>query len=409
MLTLLGVAWNLAFVSPLAAQAESAPQEAEILIFSISSHTVTESAGTLKVQVSTFSPILAVRINGQPRKTRKGASLLWLPVPYRLTPGENFFKVEIETELGRAEETLTVVYDTPEMQRQAEAGDPFSLITILGYTASDNIDKAASGQARGDTTSVILVPTYRFDLLEDSSLSLSGILMADHQHHGEHKSKEILLGQFSVEWLEKNTRLGELSFKLGSNESGTWEVPHTSTPRHSFSKDYKQASREDSVTIKAKQATDLDTSWEQQLDLKQKDVAGSTDDDGLETHLQLAYVTPFSGIKTTLQGTLVNKDLKGQYDDAIDVKARIKLSYTWPLPLIMDTQYDFSQTNGNVTDPSLGGKLKTRNQSLSLGFNYPAFPWCILGLTQKQERQSSNESGKSYTVNTTQFQTILLY
>ena len=65
------------------------------------------------------------------------------------------------------------------------------------------------------------------------------------------------------------------------------------------------------MTIKAKQATDPDTSWEQQLDLKQKDVAGSTDDDGLETHLQLAYVTPFSGIKTTLQGTLVNKDLKG--------------------------------------------------------------------------------------------------
>ena len=57
----------------------------------------------------------------------------------------------------------------------------------------------------------------------------------------------------------------------------------------------------------------------------------------------------------------------------------------------------------------MGAKVEKRNRSLSLGVNYPLFSWCLLGLTKKMERQSSNVTGKSYTLNTSQFQFTLIY
>ena len=68
-----------------------------------------------------------------------------------------------------------------------------------------------------------------------------------------------------------------------------------------------------------------------------------------------------------------------------------------------------TQTEDKDEDPDLDGKIKKRNRALSLSLNYPAAPWCIFGLTQKRERQSSNVAGKTYTVNTTQLQVILIY
>ena len=78
-------------------------------------------------------------------------------------------------------------------------------------------------------------------------------------------------------------------------------------------------------------------------------------------------------------------------------------------PLSLGIQYDFSETEDKEADPSLEGKTKNRNQVFTLSFNYPAAAWCIFGLTQKHERQSSNIIGKSYKVNSTQLQAIIIY
>ena len=73
--------------------AKAATDEAEILIFSLSTDKVKEQKGVLKVQISTFSPIQQVTVKGKPRKFPKGASLVWLKTPYTLNPGVNIFEV----------------------------------------------------------------------------------------------------------------------------------------------------------------------------------------------------------------------------------------------------------------------------------------------------------------------------
>ncbi|MCS5551694.1 MAG: hypothetical protein NZ878_00185, partial [SAR324 cluster bacterium] len=163
--------------------AVSAENEAEILIFSLSPEKVEEQKGVLKIQVSTFSPIQAVTVRGKPQKFPKDASLVWLKFPYMLNFGVNNFEVYVKTLNGEAKKTLRLVYETPELLRKAKLGDSFQLISIIGNTTSDNIEKAEDNATKfkAFSSSILFVPSYRFDVMDDSSIYLRGVLMGD-QH-----------------------------------------------------------------------------------------------------------------------------------------------------------------------------------------------------------------------------------
>ena len=394
----------------------SAEDEAEILIFSLSPEKVEEQQGVLKIQISTFSPIQQVTVKGKPRNFPKGASLVWLKIPYMLKPGVNVFEVYVKTKLGEAKKIIRIIYETPELLKKAKLGDSFQLITILSGVTKDNIEKVEdnSSKSKAFSSSILFVPSYRFDVFEDSSIFLRGVLMGDQQHNGKFESKKVLFKQASIEWEERESWAGVLTLSLGTNEAGTREIPVTSTPRDSLSKKYKRATRDNVYTLKAKQELEKGTTWNWQIDRKKKSVEGSNDDSGFSNTLAAGYVTPIFGVKTTFGGTLEDTNLNGAYKDTEAIKAKLKVDYPIP-PVSLGIQYDFSETENKVADPSLecvticNGKTKNRNQVYTLSLNYPAAAWCIFGLTQKHERQSSNIVGKTYTLNSTQLQVILIY
>ena len=390
--------------------AVSAEDEAEILIFSLSPEKVEEQKGVLKIQISTFSPIQEVTVRGKPQKFPKDASLVWLKFPYMLNFGVNNFEVYVKTLNGEAKKTLRLIYETPELLRKAKLGDSFQLISIIGNTISDNIEKAEDNatKSKAFSSSILFVPSYRFDVMDDSSIYLRGVLMGDQHHNGKFESKKVLFKQISIEWEERASWAGDFTLSMGTNEAGTRDVPESTSPRDSLSKKYKRATRDNIYTLKAKQELDKETTWNWQIDRKKKLVEGSNDDSGFSNSLLVGYVTPFFGLKTTIEGTYEDTNLNGQYKDTKVLKSKLKVDYPIP-PVTLGVQYDSSQTEDKVADPSLDGKTKTRNGAWSLSLNYPAVPWCILGLTQKRERQSSNVAGKTYTVNTTQLQAILIY
>ena len=388
----------------------SSKDESEILIFSLSPERVKESKGVLKIQISTFSPIQKVTVRGKPKKFQNGASLLWLKIPYKLNPGINTFEVYVKTKLGEAREIIRTVYETPGFLNKLKLGDPFQLISILGYANNDNIDKVEDNESKSSavTSSILFVPSYRLDIFEDSSIFFRGVLMTDQHHNGEFESKEVLFKQISLEWEERSSWIGDFTLSLGTNEAGTRDVPESNSPRDSFSNKHKRATRDNIYTIKAKKDLGKGTSWNWQIDRKKKSVEGSNDDSGFSTSLNLGYITPLFGIKTTFGGTLEDTNLNGTYKDTSAYKTKLKVDY--PItPLSLGIQYDFSETEDKEADPSLEGKTKNRNQVFTLSFNYPAAAWCIFGLTQKHERQSSNIIGKSYKVNSTQIQAIIIY
>ena len=396
--------------------AVSAEDEAEILIFSLSPEKVEEQKGVLKIQISTYSPIQEVTVRGKPQKFPKDASLVWLKFPYMLNFGVNNFVVYVKTLNGEAKKTLRLVYETPELLRKAKLGDSFQLISIIGNTISDNIEKAEDNatKSKAFSSSILFVPSYRFDVMDDSSIYLRGVLMGDQHHDGQFESKEVLFKQVSIEWEERASWAGDFTLSIGTNEAGTRDIPESTSPRDSLSKKYKRASRDNVYTMKAKKELEKETTWNWQIDRKKKLVEGSNDDSGYSTSLLVGYVTPFFGLKTTIEGTYEDTDLNSQYKDTKALKSKLKVDYPIP-PVSLGVQYDFSETENKSADPAMtcattcNKKRKNRNQAYTLSLNYPAVPWCILGLTQKHERQSSNEAGKTYTVNTTQLQAILIY
>ena len=388
----------------------SGDNETEILIFSLSPEKVEEQKGVLKIQISTFSPIKEITVRGKPQKFPKDASLVWLKFPYVLNFGVNNFEVYVKTLHGGEKKTLRLVYETPELLRKAKLGDSFQLISIIGNTISDNIEKAEDNDTKSKafSSSILFVPSYRFDVMDDSSIYLRGVLMGDQHHDGEFESKEVLFKQVSLEWEERTSWAGDFTISIGTNEAGTRDVPESASPRDSLSNKYKRATRDNIYTMKAKNEIDKETTWNWQIDRKKKLVEGSNDDSGYSTSLLVGYVTPFFGLKTTIEGTYEDTDLNGQYDDTKALKSKLKVDY--PItPVSLGIQYDFSQTEDKVADPSLDGKTKTRNGAWALSLNYPAAPWCIFGLTQKSARQSSNKEGDTHTVNTTELQAILIY
>jgi hypothetical protein len=383
---------------------------AEILIFSLSAEKVKEQKGVLKIQISTFSQIQQVTVKGKPRKFPKGASLVWLKIPYTLNPGVNIFEVYVKSNLGEEKKIIRIIYETPEFLNKTKFGDPFQLITIIGAAKSNNIEKVdeSDNKLNAFSSNVLLVPSYRFDVFNDSGIFIRGVLMSDQHHNGTFESKEVLFKQASIEWEERESWAGVLTISLGTNEAGTREIPVTSNPRDSLSKKHKLATRDNVYTIKAKQELEKATTWNWQLDRKKKHVEGSDENSGYSTTFSAGYVTPLFGLKTTFGGTLEDTNLNGSYTDTSGLKTKLKVDY--PISTVaLGLQYDFSQTEDKIADPDLAGKTKTRNQGLSLSLNYPAASWCIFGLTQKYERQSSNLVGKSYKLNTTQLQVILIY
>jgi len=394
----------------------SAEDEAEILIFSLSPEKVEEQQGILKIQISTFSPIQQVTVKGKPRNFPKGASLVWLKIPYMLKPGVNVFEVYVKTKLGEAKKIIRIIYETPELLEKAKLGDSFQLITILSGVTKDNIEKVEdnSSKSKAFSTSILFVPSYRFDLFDDSSIFLRGVLMGAQHHNGKFESKKVLFKQASIEWEERESWAGVLTLSLGTNEAGTRDVPESTSPRDSLSKKYKRATRDNVYTLKAKQELEKGTTWNWQIDRKKKLVEGSNDDSGFSTTLAAGYVTPIFGVKTTFGGTLEDTNLNGAYKDTEAIKAKLKVDYPIP-PVSLGIQYDFSQTENKVADPSLecvttcNKKTKNRNQIYTLSLNYPAAAWCIFGLTQKHESQSSNIVGRACGVSSTQLQVILIY
>jgi len=396
--------------------ARSAEDKSEILIFSLTPEKVEEQQGVLQIQISTFSPIEKIIVDGKPQKFPKAASLVWLKIPYMLKPGVNIFKVYVKTKFGEARKIIRTIYETPELLKKAKLGDSFQLITILTGVTKDNIEKVEdnSSKSKAFSSSILFVPSYRFDLFDDSSIFLRGVLMGDQHHNGKFESKEVLFKQASIEWEERESWAGVLTLSLGTNEAGTRDVPESTDPRDSLSKKYKRATRDNVYTLKAKQELEKGTTWNWQIDRKKKSVEGSNDDSGFSTTLAAGYVTPIFGVKTTFGGTLEDTNLNGAYKDTEAIKAKLKVDYPIP-PVSLGIQYDFSETENKVADPSLecvttcNGKTKNRNQIYTLSLNYPAAAWCIFGLTQKHESQSSNIVGKTYKVNSTQLQVILIY
>ena len=94
--------------------------EEDILIFALGKDLVQQVAGEFIFQVSAFSEIKTIEVNGEKQPSAPGIFEASIRVPYQLQPGENIFLVKVQTRLGSSEKEFIVFLETDKVKREQE-------------------------------------------------------------------------------------------------------------------------------------------------------------------------------------------------------------------------------------------------------------------------------------------------
>lgn len=382
----------------------------DVLIFSLSPDLVKEAEGKFLVQVSAFTPIRSVWINGKEQPAPPKAYQAQFEVDYLLTPGENFFAVQAITESGESEQEFIVFYETKDIKRDAKKVKPFVLITILGAADDDNTNNVpdGTGKTRSTKSNFIFVPAFNQKITYFSTLSVKGLIVGDQQHQSEFKSREFLLKQLTLEWKTRKTFLGDVTWGIGANQLSTRDPNQTSGFRDSWTDEYKQSGSDTFANLGFKFGADKGTKWNVKLDHKLKSAPDNPESKGTADSFKIGAKTRFGKLKTGFQLSRTTTDLQDDSKDKSTVKGSAKLNV--PLkPLMLSLQTQLSETTNRIADATTGITTKTRKTTYTAGISYPVSNWLIFAYSRKLEKQTSNLENSDYQKNINNLQMTLIF
>ena len=189
----------------------------EILIFRTSPAKEIWAEGLFRFQVSAFSPLLVVKVNGFAQMVKEDADWSEYEIPYYLKKGKNLFKIFVQTKKGQREQVFIVTYEPVEKKRKSSP--PLNGIIMFGQTNSDNIlsvqeSKTKTSSAKND---LLLSGSYAFGINKESAFSLNAVLKFDRHQNRSLVAEEVLFRQFGSEYRHKNLLNLEFSTGLGQN------------------------------------------------------------------------------------------------------------------------------------------------------------------------------------------------
>lgn len=384
--------------------------EEDILIFSLSPDLVKEADGELLVQVSAFSPLKSVSINGRNQPLAPKSYQAKFGVDYQLEPGENIFEIIATTEEGENEQEFIVFFETKEIKRDAGKVKPFMFITILGYADDDNTNSVSNGSAKvsSSKSNFVLVPVFNQKITYFSTFSVKGLITGDQQQKSEFESREFMLQQLTLEWKTRKTFLGDITFGVGANRLSTKDTAKTSSYRDSWFSKYKKAGADSFINLGFGFGADIGTKWSVKFAHKLKSVPGTPSSKGTANSLSFGAKNKFGKFKTNFSLSSATTNLLDDSKDKSKVSGSVKLSF--PLkPVLLSLQTKFAETNDQTANSITGIKTKSRKSTYKFGITYPLASWMILAYTRKMEGQESNLINKDYKKNSNSLQLTMIF
>ncbi len=311
-----------------------------ILIFS-SSHDpiswVMETKGVLKVGLTAFDIIQHVDINGNiidiPKDTQAG-----FEVPYELKARTTPFEITAFTNAGKSSKRFTINYGKKPKRPS------FQLVGILGLASLDNLYSSPDTKVSDVKLVLTVVPQYELRFWEDSAIRFKGILLREKFSKSDYVDKETSYTQIAVDWVQKNTFLGDLSGGIG------WNFVKTNNSSFAGENDVLA---ETFVGFALKRKYDKNTTWDAGFEYKNKnsyEEAADVDDetDAVEMKLKGKGKIKAFGFLHNGKFEYITNDAVGKYQDYS--------SYT--------LGYTGSYAMGDVT-PSLGYTYKSKTMAIS--------------------------------------------
>jgi len=402
--------WILAFlVNSLEAQTneneQSSESSQEILVFRTSPAKESSAEGWFRFQVSAFSPLLVVKVNGFAQMVKEGADWAEYEIPYFLKKGKNLFKIFVLTKTGQHEQEFFVTYEPVEKYKKAPP--PLNGVIMIGQTNSDNILSVQEGNSKTSAAKndLLLSGAYAIEINKEIAVYLSAVLKFDRHQNRSLVGQEVLFRQLGSEYRDKNLLGFEFSTVMGQSVISLKEA----NPSNPYSAgEFREDIRSLYISAGAKKSWGKKFSVSLKIQLDNQNKVKTDSEDGTLTKTSL-------GVKSRLG----NFNIKGLLDsNSTSFKAPRKdyqsslldagIAYSWT-PWVFGVNYQNTNQQYKNVDPATNIALKNKKDVMSLNFKYAFSKSTIWGLDLKQIKQDSNDATKVFTENQTIFQYIWMF
>lgn len=402
--------WVLVFLgTSLEAQTNENEENTEsaqkILIFRTSPGKESRAEGWFRFQVSAFSPLLVVKVNGFAQMISKDADWAEYEIPYFLKQGKNLFTIFVQTKTGEREEEFIVSYEPPE--KKTKVAPPLNGVIMFGQTNSDNMlsVQEANTKTSAAKNDLLLSGAYAFEINDESAVSLSAVLKFDRHQNRSLVAEEVLFRQFGTEYRHKNLLSLDFSSGLGQSVISLKEANPTNPYKAGeFSEDVQSLF----LFISAKKSWGRQFSGSLKIQLDSQNKVTTDSEDGNLTLISLGAKSRWDEFR--FQGRLDSKStaLKDSSKDYQTTVLDAGVSYSWT-PWVFGLNYQNMNQQYANADPATNVVLQNKKDEMSLNCKYSFSNSTIVGGDLKQIKQSSNDATKAYQANQFTMQYIWMF
>jgi len=402
--------WVLVFLgTSLEAQTNENEENTEsaqkILIFRTSPGKESRAEGWFRFQVSAFSPLLVVKVNGFAQMISKDADWAEYEIPYFLKQGKNLFTIFVQTKTGEREEEFIVSYEPP--AKKSKAPPPLNGVIMFGQTNSDNMlsVQEANTKTSAAKNDLLLSGAYAFEINDESAVSLSAVLKFDRHQNRSLVAEEVLFRQFGTEYRHKNLLSLDFSSGLGQSVISLKEANPTNPYKAGeFSEDVQSLF----LFISAKKSWGRQFSGSLKIQLDSQNKVTTDSEDGNLTLISLGAKSRWDEFR--FQGRLDSKStaLKDSSKDYQTTVLDAGVSYSWT-PWVFGLNYQNMNQQYANADPATNLVLQNKKDEMSLNCKYSFSNSTIVGGDMKQIKQSSNDATKAYQANQFTMQYIWMF
>jgi hypothetical protein len=384
---------------------ESSESAQEILIFRTSPGKERRAEGWFRFQVSAFSPLLVVKVNGFAQMVSKDADWAEYEVPYFLQEGKNLFTIFVQTKTGEREEEFIVTYEPPE--KRSKAPPPLNGVIMVGQTHSDNILSVQEGNTKTSSAKndLLLSGAYAFEINDESAVSINAILKFDRHQNRSLVAEEVLFRLFGTEYRHKNLLSLDLSSGLGQSVISLKEAnPSNPYKAGEFSEDVRSLF----LFISAIKSWGRQFSGSLKIQLDSQNKVTTDSEDGNLTLISLGAKLRWDEFR--FQGRLDSKStaLKDSSKDFQSTVLDAGVSYSWT-PWVFGFNFQNMNQQYKNADAASNLVLQNKKDEMSLNCKYAFSNSTIVGVDLKQIKQASNDATKTYQANQLIMQYIWLF
>ncbi len=327
-----------------------------ILIFSTThsnteSSELTEAQGILKVTVSTFTPILELKVN-EKIQTPQYETKTQLEIPYTLEKGKNEFEIYVKTEAAEASKEFELnLLDADELAQKKKGGKKsYKIDTMVYIQSTDNAQKTSDDKEAGQKLGILATPYYWLQLGKKSNIEINGVFLREKFSDSDMADEETIYTKIGVGWLNQ-AGFGEWRLDVGYTDNGI-EMSGLSYETDIETTMFLGAQIKLKALDNKKVSLDIKYVIRNQPDPLTSDYDG----DGALLTLGGKWDKDISNITGYLKGYYQQNDAKGVYMDYNAMKLELYGVYPLNKKLNIGGLVSVKQTSYKESDPLKGDK-----------------------------------------------------